>query len=157
MAESVAIDIVKGEGESEVIVSGVIDERAGPLFDSVRDGISGTLRLNLANVSRINSYGVGVLMRFLSRVSAQHEVRFEYCSERLVDQFQMLEFSIFGRITSFYMLYYCERCQREERALIDVSRDVRLASGVPYLEEKPCSCGGRLVPEDSIEFVREHL
>jgi anti-anti-sigma regulatory factor len=157
MAEELAIEILSREGECEIIIKGVVDESAGPLFDSVSRRISGTVRLNMAGVSRINSFGIGVLMRFLSRVSAQHEVLFENCSEAMVDQFQMLEFSIYGRIKSFYILYYCERCEREERSLIDIARDIRVDSGSPQLELRRCRCGGLLAPEDSVEFVQDHM
>ena len=157
MAEQLAIQILSGEGESEIVIKGVVDESAGPLFESVSRQISGTVRLNMAGVSRINSFGIGVLMRFLSRVSPQHEVFFENCSEAMVDQFQMLEFSIYGRIKSFYMVYYCERCDREERSLIDIARDIHVDSGIPHLHEKRCRCGGLLAPEDSVDFVRDHI
>lgn len=161
MAEELAIEVLGREGGCEVVIEGVVDESAGPLFDPVSRRLSraarGTVRLNMAGVSRINSFGIGVLMRFLARVSAQHEVLFENCSEAMVDQFQMLEFSIYGRIKSFYILYYCERCEREERSLIDIARDIRVDSGTPQLAERQCRCGGLLAPEDSVEFVRDHI
>ena len=106
----------------------------------------------------ISSYGVGLLIRQLSAISREHKVEFAQCSETMVDQFQMLQFSNYGRITSFQARYACPRCDRQDLKMLDVATlKVDKRTHTVLSPEFPCACGGKLVVDDSLEFVIDHI
>ena len=45
---------------------------------------------------------------------------FARCSETMIDQFQMLQFRAYGRITSFRARYACPQCERTDSVLLEV-------------------------------------
>ena len=146
-------------GVTEIRLAGTIDEHAAAALQRGFSNPVGTIRLNLRDVQRINSFGIGILMRHLGAVSAQHKVEFGECSDVIVDQFQMLDFSRYGRITSFFARYLCQRCEAQESFLLVIGRDLQVdkRSGSVRAPEFPCSCSGSFAVDDSLEFVIEHL
>ena len=145
------------DDETRIILVGLIDETAEPLMTRALSDLRRKVRIDFEGVTRINSYGVGLMMRGLSAIPNHHTVEFERCSEALVDQFQMLNFSGFGRITSFYVRFLCERCQRETSRLIVVKRDITVVKGEVETLPVPCICGGKLMADDPLDFVVDHF
>jgi anti-anti-sigma factor len=143
---------------TEIRLGGVIDHGAAEAFAQALEKLSSTVCLDLHDVQRITSYGVGLLIRHLSAISKNHKVEFARCSETMVDQFQMLRFSTYGRITSFQARFTCTRCQRSDLRLLEVAKlAVNKAEQAVNPPVFPCTCGGDLVVDDSLEFVLEHV
>src|SRR5262245_34710538 len=100
---SLSTELVALPGEGmELRLSGRIDESSAPQLESAFSKLHGRARLDLRDVERINSYGLGILMRLLDRLTKEAIVEFSRLSEVMVDHFQMLDFSRYGRIISFY-------------------------------------------------------
>jgi anti-anti-sigma regulatory factor len=150
--------VTHGTDRTEIRVVGTLDHTSAVEFEQAFTNLRATVVLNLGGITRITSYGVGMLMRHLAGIGNAHKVEFAECSETMVDQFQMLQFSRYGRITSFYARYACTRCGRNDVVLLDVQRDLKVALATRTVRspEYPCACGGRLVVDDSLEFVIEH-
>jgi anti-anti-sigma factor len=144
---------------TEIRLAGTLDQTTGAEFSRAFETIRGTVCLNLREVIYISSYGIGLLMRQLAAINRDHKVEFAECSETMVDQFQMLEFSSYGRITSFQARYACARCGRPDVVLLDISRDleVDVVARTVRSPEFSCTCGGRLTVDDSLDFVVEHV
>ena len=140
-------------------LAGRIDHTSVADFASAFMSLRGTVVLNLRDVTSITSYGMGLLMRHLTAITDKHRVEFAECSETMVDQFQMLQFSCYGRITSFKARYACARCERTDSIMLDVRRDLQVTAATRTVRspEFPCRCGGRLVVDDSLEFVIQHV
>ena len=95
----------------------------------------------------------------MSAISREHDVEFAECTELMVDQFQMLQFSRYGKITSFQARFACAACGRTELRLLDVKRDLQIDVAAREVQTPPiaCTCGGQLVVDDSLEFVLEYI
>lgn len=156
--ESLRVDIEQSPDETRLALSGRVDETAGPALEEAFNQLRPRVRIDLERVTRINSYGIGLLMRNLNRASRDHAIEFERCSEVVVDQFQMLDFSTYGRITSFYARYICSRCTREPSVLLEVEGDIGVsADGEVTARSYRCKCGGDMTVDDPLEFVLDHI
>jgi len=142
---------------SVIKLAGAINHTSADDFARAFEDLRPSVELDLHEVTSISSYGVGLLIRHLSPASKHHKIEFARCSETMVDQFQMLQFRAYGRITSFRARYACPQCQRTDSVLLEVDKLAvdkrsRQVSAPVY----PCVCGGRLEVDDSLEFVVEH-
>ncbi|MBA3501524.1 MAG: STAS domain-containing protein [Myxococcota bacterium] len=153
------VTITHTADRTEIRLVGSIDHNSAQQFGKAFEGeLRPTVSLNLKDVRSISSYGVGLLLRHLSAISRQRKVEFAQCSETMVDQFQMLQFGHYGRITSFRARYACPRCERTDEVMLDVAKlSVDRASRVVKSPDFPCACGGKLVVDDSLEFVIDHV
>lgn len=153
------VSVTHADDRTEIRLAGTIDHMSAGELAHAFEHLRGTVCLNLREVIRISSYGVGLLMRHLAAISSQHKVEFAECSEAMVDQFQMLQFSRYGRITSFQAHYACARCNRTDVILLDIRSDLRvvLPARMVRAPEYSCPCGGQLLVDASLEFVIEHL
>ena len=144
---------------TEIRFAGRLDELASGTLEAALGEMRTRVRINFREVTRISSYGIGLLMRCLGNASSGREIEFTECSEVVVDQFQMLDFSRYGRITSFYARYYCSRCDKQDEVLLVIARDLAIdrASSAVQAPEFACSCGGTSTVDDSLEFVIDHL
>ncbi len=149
--------IAHAAGRTEIRFDGTIDHRSAPEFARLFAELQKTVCLNFREVSRIDSYGVGLLMRHLAALAGAHEVELAECSETMVDQFQMLNFSRYARIVSFQARYACAKCERLDTMLLDVRRDLRRDGNAVVAPSFPCTCGGRLEVDDSLEFVIAYM
>ena len=154
-----AVTVTQSEGRTEIRLAGTIDHTSTDEFARAFEQIAPTVCLDLRDVKYVSSYGIGLLIRHLSAISRRHRVEFARCSEAMVDQFQMLQFSSYGRITSFMARYACSRCNRTDVILLDVGRDLKVdrEQRAVHAPEMPCSCGGKLSVDDSLEFVLDHV
>lgn len=131
-----------------VALHGVIDEscQLGQLVPAT----PGVLRLDLADVTFINSLGVREWIRFLADLaSAGIRVELARVSEPLIQQLNMIVAARGqAEVLSFYAPYACDACGREESLLLDLGRDrARLASGEPPAAVCP-ECGAAMAFND---------
>ena len=150
---------VKQSGHrTEIRLAGTIDHTSTEELARALEHLAPAVCLDLHAVERITSYGVGLLIRHLSVLSRNHKLEFARCSETMVDQFQMLKFSAYGRITSFQARYLCSRCQRTDSILLEVGKlAIDTKTGEVRAPTFTCRCGGYSEVDDSLEFVVEHL
>ena len=153
------VTVTHSDDRTEIRFEGEIDHFAFTEFDSAFAILRKTVCINLGNVSYISSYGVGLILRQMATISREHRVEFAECTEMIVDQFQMLQFSRYGRITSFQARFACAKCERTEVRLLDVKRDLKIdaTSREVHAPELACSCGGQLCVDDSIEFIIDYM
>lgn len=152
------VSIRHTDDRTEIELVGTINHASADEFAHAFVELRPNVVLDLHGVTSISSYGVGLLIRHLSPASKHHKIEFARCSETMVDQFQMLQFRAYGRITSFQARYLCPSCQRTDSALLEVDKLVvekptRTVTAPSYA----CVCGGRLEVDDSLEFVVEHV
>jgi len=123
--------------DGAIALSGVIDE-ASYLAELIPPH-PGTLRLDLAGVSFINSLGVREWIRFLA-TAASGGVRVELArvSEPLIQQLNMIVAARGqAEVLSFYAPYACDACGREDSLLIELEPNrVQLTAG----EAPPATC-----------------
>jgi anti-anti-sigma regulatory factor len=146
------------DGGTHISLKGIIDEPTSTILEDAFSGLVGKVSIDLGGVERVTSYGLGVLMRLLSAASKVHKIEYVACSEIIVDQFQMLDFSRYGRIASMFVRYECEHCSATATKLVHVKNDlVRSASGAIEAPPMSCRCGGKMRSQESLDFVTEHV
>lgn len=155
--EHLIVQRTDADRRTVIHLEGVIDEGAAGSLQSAFADPARLIQVNFRGIKRINSYGIGLLMKHLGQVSRGHSVEFVECSATIVDQFQMLDFSMYGRIRSFFIRYYCEGCGAEEEKLLTVELDVQNTDREPTVPSYACPCGGQLSVDESLEFLVEHL
>jgi anti-anti-sigma regulatory factor len=148
------IQVRQAKGRTTVVLAGVIDETSAEALSAAFLRVEAILEINFRGISRINSYGIGLLMKHFGQLSRSHRIEFVECSATIVDQFQMLDFSMYGRIGSFFIRYYCARCGAEEDRLLQVGEDISAEKAPP---DFVCDCGGRLEVDEALDFLAEHL
>ena len=154
-----SVTVSHSDHRTELRFAGEIDHFGANAFADAFTTLRKTVSINFSGVRYISSYGVGLMLRQLSSVSREHDVEFADCTELMVDQFQMLQFSRYGRITSFQARFACAACQRTEVRMLDVKRDLRVdaASREVHASGLACTCGSQLVVDDSLEFILEYM
>lgn len=134
-------------------LSGVLNEYADftPLLAQKEP-----LRLNLKQLSRLNSIGIRNLLKFLTEWGTKQLI-YEECPSEFVDQVNMipglLGIKNHGKIESLFVPYECDACDTEEEALeksADLLRDLPEISN----KTKVCSsCGGRMTVLSDSFFI----
>lgn len=103
-----------------------------------------TLRIDLSEVGRVNSTGVRTWIQTMIR----HRIKLILtdCSPTVVEQFSMISEFIGegGYVESFYALFICDACEREESQYFQLGKDVQ-AGELPELAEKVCPDCGELM------------
>ena len=133
------------EKDGFVHLSGVINEFAD--FNDLLK-FDAPLKLNIKNVSRMNSIGIRNLLKFLN---AWGDKPFEYheCPSEFVDQLNMIPALLgvggHGKVISLHVPYECEDCEHEEETLEPVSNYEAVAKSGEDLPTKPCpKCKGKM-------------
>jgi anti-anti-sigma regulatory factor len=132
-----------------IAVSGVIDETAN-LGELLPAPGSPPLRLDLGDVTFINSLGVREWIRFLASAAGNGvKVQLIRVSEPLIQQLNMIVAARGqAEVVSFFAPYACDACGREESLLIDLAANrQRLAAGDPPPEKCP-ECGAVMAFND---------
>ena len=108
-------------GERELSISGHVDEYAD--FSELGPVAQQSLRVNFANVVRVNSSGIRAWIQFILKHKIQ--LRLYECAPAVVDQFSMIpEFlGKNGFVESFYANYQCSACSFEEKKLFTYGKD----------------------------------
>jgi len=152
-------EVKRNAGYTDVTLRGVIDEHSADVLQSAFQNLEGIVRLRLGEVEKINSCGIEELMKVLDVVAQDHTVEYCECPEVIVDQFQMMDFSMYGRISSFYIRYLCESCGTEKMVLLDVAKDLTIQPEGREIEAPTfdCTCGAKLRIDDYLDFLDDHV
>jgi anti-anti-sigma regulatory factor len=102
-----------------------------------------TLVLDLADISKISSFGIREWVDFINTVQKNtEEIILLECAPKVVDQLNMVaNFAGTGKVFSFYAPYRCDYCDSDSRVLMQVDRDWDVIKSMKPAE-RPCgSCG----------------
>lgn len=130
----------KIEGDTLILnFEGAIDEDA--TFPAVEPEKYAKLVLDLNGISAINSVGIREWMEWIKPIAAKLSIRLKNCPKAMVFQFNMVEgFLPQGSVVeSFYVPFYCEKCDKEENALFVVGKDVVVEGGSAKVKFDPKS------------------
>lgn len=130
----------KIEGDTLILnFEGAIDEDA--TFPAVEPDKYAKMVLDLNGISAINSVGIREWMEWIKPIAAKLSIRLKNCPKAMVFQFNMVEgFLPQGSVVeSFYVPFYCEKCDKEENALFVVGKDIVVEGGTPKVKFDPKS------------------
>jgi len=141
---------------TKLLIAGVIDEHAD--LDIFQELKSASVRIDLQQIRRINSFGVRAWMRAISTISEDIELIFERCPPPVVDQCNMVSgFLGHGVIETFYAPMICELCDEQMDKIFDAQECRSLGGNLP--ETKCPSCGEDMEIDDLEEqyllFLRD--
>lgn len=120
----------KTDGDSLLLVfDGVIDEEVK--FPAVDTSKYKKVFIDLKGVRSINSVGIREWLNWMRPISDQSQVVFLKTPKALVFQMNMVEGFLpkSGFVKSFYVPFYCEKCDKEESVLFTVGQEVQLSPG----------------------------
>lgn len=141
MAE-LGIKIVEKDGVFHL--SGVLNEYAD--FSALL-GQREPLRLNMKDVSRLNSIGIRNLLKFLSDWGPR-AFAYEQCPSEFIDQVNMIPALLgsknHGKIDSLYVPYECPDCDNEDEVLAKVTDFAGIHSGSQPPTRTCGKCGGKM-------------
>ncbi len=107
-------------------LAGTIDEEAD--FGTLEIGDSKLLIFDLQKVTRINSIGIRSWIIWFNQFSQEVKIIFRNCPKSIVDQFNIVENLLPSNalVESFYVVFYCERCDSEKPLLLNCSLDLEI-------------------------------
>jgi hypothetical protein len=135
------------DGKLVLAFEGPIDEesRLPEVAANVTD-----LVIDLQFVKSINSYGIREWLNWIRPIAARAKINFVNCPKSIVLQFNTVEgfLPAGARVSSFYVPYFCEKCDRDKSVLFHVGKEVQktasgwektyLIEGDENCEAKPC-------------------
>jgi len=136
-------------------LSGVLDEFAN--FDVLKLS-SEPLRLNLSQVSKLNSIGIRNFLRFLSDWGAK-ELYYEHATSEFIDQVNMIPamkgFAKQARIMSFNVPWQCLSCDYEDEIFMEAGKVEPLLENGIKLSHLCSNCGKdmRLLVDSFFDFL----
>ncbi len=120
----------KTDGDNLLLVfEGVIDEDV--VFPAVDTGTYKKVFIDLKGVKSINSVGIREWLNWMKPLSEKAQLVFMKAPKALVLQMNMVEGFLpkTGFVKSFYVPFYCERCDKEESVLFSVGQEIELSRG----------------------------
>lgn len=113
------------EGDKLVLVfSGPIDENTQ--FPNPDLGGQSCLVLDFNDVTYINSIGIKGWIQWITPLAEKTAVEFRRCPKAIIFQINMVKNFLpeNGKVTSFYLPLFCEACDGEDSALLEVGQDI---------------------------------
>ncbi len=143
MERALVWTIEKEEDVQHVTLSGELTENANLATLVVE--LTSRVVFDLSAIQRVNSPGVREWITFLNALNrTEQSYALERCSVSIVNQLNMISnFRGNGNVLSVFAPYYCSRCSRDEKRLVDLSKPAAEQIAAPF----PCpACG------DPMEF-----
>ena len=150
MAEA-GIKIVERGGVYHL--SGVLNEYAdlSPLLKAAEP-----LRLNMSQVSRLNSIGIRNFLKFLADWGPKGFV-YEQAPSEFIDQINMIPALLglkhHGTVKSLFVPYECAKCEHEEDVLSDLADYTAVKTGGEPPKRKCPKCGHEMTVLTDSFFV----
>lgn len=115
--------------ELKLTFEGLIDEDV--TFPAVEAGKHTKVTIDLAAVKSINSVGIREWLNWIKPIAATSRIELLRCPKALVFQFNMVEgfLPANSTVSSFFVPFFCEKCDKEENALFTVGKEVSVAGG----------------------------
>jgi hypothetical protein len=104
----------------------------GPIDESVQfpavTSAGGELVIDLNDVTYINSIGIKTWIQWITPVAETAKIELRRCPKSIIFQINMVKNFLpdNGRVSSFYLPLFCEECDREGAALLQVDRDIQV-------------------------------
>ncbi|MFP5492808.1 MAG: FmdB family zinc ribbon protein [Bacteriovoracia bacterium] len=110
------------DGKLTVMLAGTIDEDADflPL-----EGLSQPeIVFDFQQITLLNSCGIREWISFIAKLPAPTRVTYRRCPQIIIEQINMVHgfFREGAVIESFYAPYYCEKCDKESKLLLNTSQ-----------------------------------
>lgn len=118
----------KSDGENLLLVfEGVIDEDVK--FPAVDTGKYKKVFIDLKAVKSINSVGIREWLNWMKPLSDNAQIVFMKTPKALVLQMNMVEGFLpkSGFVKSFFVPFYCEKCDKEENVLFTIGHEIELS------------------------------
>jgi len=129
-----------------IAFEGVLDETSQ--LPELSDHVKGVLRLDLENLTLINSMGIHKWITWMRQLTnLQGGMILLNCRPVVINQINILRGFLpdYARVDSFFVPYSCENCGFEEKLLLTRGVDYDDQSQVKYVTEKTCpACSGVL-------------
>lgn len=148
MSETLEVQKKKADDKLVLFLKGSITEDSRlELVDS--DG-EPTVIIDLAEVNRINSYGIRQWINNLKRLTEKSpRIVFTRCPPMMVEQFNMISnFGADGTVFSFYLPFYSEKLEKSSLILVEVSEKLKKQGFESIINE----ASSKLGPEDEYVF-----
>lgn len=119
-------------------LSGAIDETV----DLKGLGVSAPVVFNLANITSINSMGIGELVRFATDVGYEN-ITYAQCPPVFVNIFNTVSALLKGsgkqsKVESIVVPFICKKCDATSMSIVKIA-DIKIVSGSFDLPPKTCS------------------
>jgi hypothetical protein len=125
----------KTEGQNLVLTfEGTIDEDMQ--FPAIVLKGQEKIVIDLHSVKAINSVGIREWLNWIRPLAEQLPIELIRCPKAIVFQFNMVEGFLpkQAKVSSFYVPFYCEKCDREDNVLFNVGTEVTVSAGVVAIE-----------------------
>ena len=111
--------------------------------------------LQLADITRITSFGIREWMSFMKALSEKaDEVVLVECTPKIVDQINMVAgFTGIGQVFSFFAPYRCDYCDEDNKVILQLDRDWEVIKTM-HPPDLPCGTCGEMqeFDEDPITY-----
>ena len=110
----------------EVFFAGKIDENMQ--FSTVKVPPAQIMIFDFADVLMINSIGIREWVRWIRQLPGNVIMKFRRCPRAVVEQINILEGFLpkGARVESFFVPYYCEKCDQTHNVLYEKDRQFRM-------------------------------
>lgn len=111
-------------GKVILTFEGPIDEEAS--LPEVRKDLK-ELTIDLQFVKSINSYGIREWLNWIRPLAERAKIEFINCPKGIVLQFNTVEgfLPLGATVSSFYVPYFCETCDRDRSVLFTLGKEVK--------------------------------
>lgn len=132
--------------------AGLIDEDAS--FPAVDASKFEKLIIDLNDVKAINSVGIREWLDWIRPLANKLQIVLKRCPKAMVFQFNMVEgfLPAKAQVTSFYVPFFCEKCDREDSFLFNVGQEVKVLSGQVKIEHDAKKAAGCNNPACELEM-----
>ncbi len=122
--------------KEQFFLEGIINEAADylPLLDCKKS----RLKMNLANVTRINSVGIRVWLQLNQKLKGKL-IEYHECSVAVINTANLIKGFFEGQIISFYVPFVCNSCENEFDVLFQTKDNKALQQVRSLTSSQPCT------------------
>lgn len=138
-------------------ISGKINEHAS--FQGVDFGTAPTIKIDLTEVTAINSVGIRTWLGFIKTIPQDRIVSFKNLPKVLVDQCNMIKgfIPIWAHIENFEVPYYCPSCESVTKIFFSVTslESEKLKQTKVVCDHCQKKTELDVLPENYLKFLKE--
>jgi hypothetical protein len=143
---------LKTEGDVHYFkFEGAIDEDAK--FPVIGSAVKKVV-VDLSGIRTINSVGIREWLHWIRPAAEGRDIILEQCPKSIVFQFNMVEGFLPPnvRVTTFFVPYFCEACEREENILFTAGKEAKFENGQVQLRYEAPKSPACTLPNCKIEM-----
>ena len=116
--DKMTFEIKTNPGLERIVFTGPINEHFLGATKDIMDYPKKEVVLDLGGVTYVNSVGVRCWLEFMREFSEERKITFDRCSPEFISQVNMIpDLAMGSEILSFFVAFFCEDCDREEKRL----------------------------------------